>query len=55
MPRPIKGEAKAQFIKRCIPSIIREGTAKDVNQAVAICNTIFDRKQRREKEKPRTE
>ncbi len=41
MPKPHKGEDKKDFISRCIPIVIEDGTAKDQKQAVAICNSIW--------------
>jgi len=41
MPEPRKGENKKDFIKRCIPYIIREG--KNNAEAVAICYSIWER------------
>ena len=46
MPIPSKGEKKDDFISRCIPIVINEGTAKDNSQAYAICNSIWERKKR---------
>ena len=43
MPTPRKGEKKKDFIKRCIPIVIEEGTAKDGAQGNAICNSIWRR------------
>ena len=42
MPTPHKGETKKDFLERCIPMVINEGTAKDSDQAVAICSAMFD-------------
>jgi HK97 family phage prohead protease len=43
MPTPSKGESKSDFIDRCIPIVIDEGTAKNPDQAVAICNSLWDK------------
>jgi HK97 family phage prohead protease len=43
MPTPSKGESKSNFIDRCIPIVIDEGTAKNPDQAVAICNSLWDK------------
>ena len=37
MPTPRKDETQEEFISRCIPMVINEGTAKDQEQAAAIC------------------
>ena len=42
MPTPEKDEKKKDFIERCIPIVIKDGTAKDGTQANAICNSIWD-------------
>lgn len=41
MPTPNKGESKDKFISRCIPYVIKEGTAKDSKQGRAICESIW--------------
>ena len=41
MPQPEPTEKKEDFIKRCIPIVLDEGTAKTPDQAVAICNAIY--------------
>ena len=51
MPRPGKNEKRKDFIKRCIPIVLEDGTAKDSDQAVAICNSIWrERKKMKETE-----
>lgn len=42
MPVPVKGESKPDFLKRCIPQLVKEGNEGD--QAVAVCNAIYDKK-----------
>jgi len=39
MPKPRAKEKKDEFIKRCIPILIKEGRKKD--QAIAICHSLF--------------
>lgn len=41
MPKPKNEETKDQFIGRCIPVVIEDGTAKDKKQATAVCNSIW--------------
>jgi hypothetical protein len=41
MPAPRKDESKDDFISRCIPYVIREGTTDDSSQAAAICHNIW--------------
>jgi hypothetical protein len=38
--QPSKGEHKDEFLGRCIPFVIKEG--KDSDQAVAICNSMWE-------------
>jgi HK97 family phage major capsid protein len=45
MPKPLLGESRDDYISRCIPIVIHEGTAKDPNQAVAICHSMWDKHQ----------
>lgn len=40
MPNPKPSEDKSDFIDRCIPVVIEDGTAEIPEQAVAICNSI---------------
>ena len=54
MPTPKKGERKKNFIKRCIPDLYKEEdtlTSKDKKnkQAYAICNSTFDRRNKKKK------
>ena len=37
MPEPLEGEIQKDFISRCVPLVIEDGTAKDPKQAAAIC------------------
>lgn len=41
MPTPRKGESEKDFVKRCIPIVIEDGTAKDGSQANAVCHSIY--------------
>lgn len=43
MPTPQPNETRSAFLERCIPMVIKEGTAKDSDQAVAICISMFDK------------
>lgn len=42
MPKLKPGESQDAFVARCIPIVIGDGTASDDDQAVAICNSIFE-------------
>lgn len=41
MPKPNHNESENDFMTRCIPVVLKEGTAKDNSQAVAMCHSIF--------------
>lgn len=43
IPTPRKGESEKDFVNRCIPYVIHEGTADDNKQAAAICHSIWRR------------
>ena len=45
MPRPSEGETRDDFIDRCIPIVIDDGTAEDGSQAYAICESMYDNKE----------
>jgi len=41
MPTPKQGESQKDYVDRCIPIVLNEGTAKDGSQASAICHSMF--------------
>jgi len=41
MPTPHSGETQDEYISRCIPMVLNEGTAKDGSQAAAICHSMW--------------
>jgi hypothetical protein len=44
MPKPVAGESKRDFIKRCMEMLVgQEG--RDSKQAYAICNSLWDEHQ----------
>lgn len=43
MPYPKEGESKSDYISRCIPYVMKEGTAKDNKQAAAICYSMWEK------------
>ncbi|MFO8072940.1 MAG: hypothetical protein R6V85_13790, partial [Polyangia bacterium] len=45
-PRP-KSETKKQWMDRCIPRVIEDGTAKDSGQAYKVCESMWDKAQGR--------
>lgn len=42
MPEPIDGETKEEFISRCIPIVLEDGTASDNEQAAAVCYGLWE-------------
>lgn len=50
MPTPRSNESENDFIKRCIPIVLDDGTAKDGDQAYAICKTKYSDKEQFEDE-----
>jgi hypothetical protein len=43
MPTPQPNESKDDYMKRCIPKVLDDGTASSQDQAVAICSAMFDK------------
>lgn len=41
MPAIMPNETREQYISRCIPIVIQEGTASNVDQAYVICDTTY--------------
>lgn len=41
MPKPKLNESKEDFVSRCIPIVMKDGTAKDNKQATAICYSMY--------------
>ena len=39
MPTPHKGEARSEFLSRCVPMLMHEGRKQP--QAVAICYSLY--------------
>jgi HK97 family phage prohead protease len=42
MPTPNTGESRNDFVSRCIPIVLDDGTAESQDQAVAICNQMWE-------------
>jgi len=42
MPNVKKNETEDEYVKRAIPILIEEGTAKDGSQAAAIAHSMYD-------------
>lgn len=45
MPVPTNNETEEQFIERCIPVVIGDGSARNTAQAYAMCVYIYQNKQ----------
>jgi hypothetical protein len=45
MPTPRSDETEEEFVERCIPIVIEDGTAEDGSQANAICHSMWDQEQ----------
>lgn len=41
MPTPRKNETRSDFVSRCIPIVLEDGTAEDNKQAAAVCYSIY--------------
>lgn len=41
MPSPRAGESESDFVGRCIPQVIQDGTAENQQQAAAICYSMW--------------
>lgn len=41
MPTPRRDESMDDFLGRCIPQVLEEGTAKSQEQAVAVCSSMW--------------
>jgi hypothetical protein len=50
MPTPKKGESEQTFVSRCIPIVLKDKTAKDQEQAAAICYSLFKQHKGRSEE-----
>lgn len=47
MPTPKDGESEKDFVSRCIPIVMKDGTAKDNKQASAICYSMYRNKNKK--------
>lgn len=47
MPTPKRNEKRSDFVSRCIPIVLEDGTAEDQKQAAAVCYSMY--KQAKEK------
>lgn len=46
MPTPSGNESRSDFVSRCIPIVLEEGTAEEAGQAAAICHSMWGQAQR---------
>jgi hypothetical protein len=51
MPTPREGEDRKEWLKRCVPVVLEDGTAEDQDQAVAICNSMWEENMEKKTEK----
>lgn len=49
-PQP-KREKRPDWLNRCIPVVLQDGTAKDSKQAVAICSSMWREALKKERSK----
>ena len=54
MPTPNTGETRSAFVSRCVPIVLKEGTAKDNKQAVAVCHSMWDKSKKSKPSSNRT-
>lgn len=47
MPTPNKDEKESEFMERCVPIVLKDGSAKDQDQAVAMCTSMFEEWQKK--------
>lgn len=47
MPTPRTGEPRKDFVSRCVPTVLEDGTAESQEQAVAICHSMWEDKKER--------
>lgn len=47
MPSVKPKETEKSFVSRCIPTVLKEGTAKNQKQAAAICFSMFKEHQKK--------
>ena len=43
MPTPKRNEKQDEFVSRCIPIVLNDGTAQDQDQAVAVCHSMWEK------------
>ena len=48
-PTPKEDESKDDFMERCIPQVLEDGTAESNEQAVAVCNSMWEERNKDEK------
>jgi hypothetical protein len=47
MPSPRKNESEKDFVARCVPAVLEDGTTKDPEQASAICHSMWRNRNKR--------
>lgn len=53
MPNPTPNETEQEFVDRCIPIVLEEGTAQDGSQAAAICHSKWDESKKSKSIRPK--
>jgi hypothetical protein len=46
MPEPKENETQKEFVARCIPIVLDDGTAESQNQAIAVCFSMWEQAQK---------
>lgn len=46
MPVPRQNESRDEFIERCISVVISDGTAENQEQAVAVCYSMWENREK---------
>jgi hypothetical protein len=55
MPTPNKNEKQKDYMKRCVPMVMDEGTVKNNKQAVAVCYSLWRQHKGKSKSEARLE
>ena len=53
MPKPRDDETRNEFMNRCIPIVLDDGTAESQEQAVAVCSSMWENREKSEKAETR--
>lgn len=50
MPIPKQNETRSDFVGRCIPIVKDEGTANSNDQAVAVCQSMWEQDKKKKED-----